>query len=173
MNNKAVEHIYRLHHDWLIKCAFNFTHNLTDAEDLVQHCYEYILKMKDVNKIAYGNGFNTLYLYKIIKSKYLSDLKSPDANQQAITEDVIVTEEYDIEADNEHETKLSIIQQQLYTTASLLNWFDQKLFNVYWEENHSLTSLAQATKISRSTCWTSISRTKNLIKNKANESMHH
>ena len=169
-NRDIVANVYRDHNDWLMKVANNFTSNKFDSEDLVQSVYEYLLNMKNIEKIKYGNSVNTLYLYTMIKTRYLASKQKVveiDPNIVDISES-----EYDELADQEFERINKIVQTELYTTASSLTFFDRRLYTIYFDEDHSMTSLANATKISRSTIWTSINKTRNHIKNKVYGDMY-
>ena len=47
-------------------------------------------------------------------------------------------------------------------------WFDAEVFKLYYEENHSLNTMAKATGINRNTLHKSISNIKNYLKNEKN-----
>jgi DNA-directed RNA polymerase specialized sigma24 family protein len=165
MNNKEVQDIYNLHHDWMLKCAYNFVKSKQIAEDIIQNVYIYLLEMENIDKIRYNKVWNMMYLYSMIKSRCLDKKNKHISNNIEIEIDSQYLE-YDYEADQEFERKLNIVYHELSNNSELF-WFDKKLFSIYIDENHSLTSLSQATKISRSSCWSSISKTKKHIKNKA------
>jgi hypothetical protein len=166
-NNKQVEEIYRSHNTWMYKVSYNFTRNTDKSEDIIQSVYLYLLEMENIEKIRFGKGWNMMYLYNMIKTRYLSSLKhgSHETPHDPQTDWDIDTIEYNYEDDQEFERRLGIIERELGDEGEL-GWFDKKLFRVYFEEDHSLTSLSEATKISRSSCWNSISKTKKYIKSK-------
>lgn len=163
-NNTQVEALYRKSNDWLLKCAYNFTRDREEAEELVQEVYLYLLQMENIEKIKFGNALNLLYIYRIIKSKYLSGLNK-NKTTQLLDDAEITSEEYDYLADEEFERVLGIVNYELGNESDV-PWFDKRLLNVYLTEGHSLTSLSKATKISRSACWNSINKTKKYLKNK-------
>jgi hypothetical protein len=124
--------------------------------------------MPNIEKIRYKRSVNLLYLYKIIKTRYLGS-KAPKNSWKQLPEDWDNTDdEYDYEADQEFETRLEIIDTALSDNSDI-DWFDRQLFKVYHTEDHSLTSLSQATGISRSACYNSIRKLKRTIKNKINQ----
>jgi len=165
-NNQLVTKLYNKSHLWLMKCAYNFTKNESKAEELLQDVYLYLLEMKNIDKIIFNkNELNLLYIYRIIKTRYLKSISKN--NTIGLTEDIdCSSDEYDHIADAEFERTLAIVQYELSDSGSM-HWFDKRLLQVYIDDDHSLTSLSQATKISRSACWNSINKSKKYIKNKA------
>ena len=68
---------------------------------------------------------------------------------------------YIIEKKEEIETKLEWVDDKLEDCY----WFDSSVFKLYYKEEHSLNSMAKATKISRATLYKSITNVKNYLKN--------
>ena len=56
--------------------------------------------------------------------------------------------------------------QAIDTALAEVPWFDAAVFSIYWEEGHSLNSLAQSTGISRHTLHASIKKCRDHIKQK-------
>ena len=167
-NNNIIEEVYKNHRTWLYKVAYNFTQSDDGAKELLQELFLYLLEMPNIEKIRYKRSVNLLYLYKIIKTRYLGS-KAPKNSWKQLPEDWDNTDdEYDYEADQEFETRLEIIDTALSDNSDI-DWFDRQLFKVYHTEDHSLTSLSQATGISRSACYNSIRKLKRTIKNKINQ----
>ena len=75
-------------------------------------------------------------------------------------------EEYDDQEDENTEKLLELVNN---TLESELTWFDSKLFTTYIEDDHSIQSLSIATKISKNAIFTSLRKTKTLIKQKAQD----
>lgn len=164
-NNIIIEEIYKNHYDWLYKVAFNFSQSDETARDLLQEMFIYLLEMKNIEKIRYKNSINTFYLYKIIKTRYLGS-KAPKNCYKELSEDWDnQSEEYDYISDSEFSRKVDIVIHELSEQGDA-DWFDKQLFRVYHYEDHSLTSLSQATGISRSACYNSIKKFKKHIKSK-------
>jgi DNA-directed RNA polymerase specialized sigma24 family protein len=152
-----------------MQVAVNFTNNRVDAEELVQDLYVSLLEMKDINKIKYGDTVNLFYLYKMIKSRYLNNLKkAKQATTVQIEEDIFTIEatEYNYELDEEFEVMLAKTKHLL---ESDIHWFDSRLLTTYLEEDHSIASLHVATGISKSSIWTSLTKTKRYIKESIDE----
>ena len=151
-----------------MKCAYNFTKDHDEAKELLQDVYLYLLEMKDIEKIKWNGELNLLYIYRIIKTKFLTNKKRSISYLELTDDNEYNDEIYNIDEDTVWTNRLQVVQDELSGTGSL-HWFDAKLFSVYIDEDHSLTTLAEATKISRSSCWTSISKTKKYLKQRANE----
>ena len=170
-NSDRVAALYNKHHSWLIACAFNLTSNKDDAESLIQDVYLQLLEMPDLEKIIYNTtDLNLFYLYKIIKSKFLNNIKAAQKlNKVALKPELADTkaeEEYDDQEDENTEKLLELVNN---TLESELTWFDSKLFTTYIEDDHSIQSLSIATKISKNAIFTSLRKTKTLIKQKAQD----
>lgn len=175
-NSERVAALYKRHHNWLCACAHNLTGNKDDAESLIQDVYLQLLEMPDLEKIIYNTtDLNLFYLYKIIKSKFLNNIKAAQKlNKVALKPELVdnkAEEEYSEEEDENTEKLLELVNN---TLESELTWFDSKLFTTYIEDDHSIQSLSIATKISKNAIFTSLRKTKTLIKQKAqDENLYH
>ena len=170
-NSDRVAALYNKHHSWLIACAFNLTGNKEEAENLIQDVYVQLLEMQDLEKIIYNTtDLNLFYLYKIIKSKFLNNIKAAQKlNKVALRPELADTkaeEEYSEEEDENTEKLLLLVNE---TLSGSMHWFDSKLFTTYIDDDHSIQSLSIATKISKNAIFTSLRKTKTLIKNKAQD----
>ena len=56
-----------------------------------------------------------------------------------------------------------------HTLAKDCNWYDQKIFELYYYESNTLDSLAEKTKISRNSLFSTIDKVRELLKKKLNE----
>ena len=160
-NNQLVELTYKKHHVWLKQCAYNFTGDKLNAENLVQDLYLKLLELKDITKIMYKNDINLYYLYKMMRSTYLNGIKKTTSTL-AINDDMleIQQEEYSYSADSEWEEMVRLTNEALDKE----HWFGSRLLKVYIEEEHSIQSLHDATGISNSTIWTQLNKTKKHIR---------
>ena len=170
-NSDRVSALYKKHHSWLIACAHNLTGNKEEAESLIQDVYLQLLEMHDLEKIIYNTtDLNLFYLYKIIKSKFLNNIKAAQKlNKVALKPEVIDTvaeEEYDHHEDENTERLLLLVTE---TLSGSMHWFDSKLFTTYIDDDHSIQSLSDATKISKNAIFTSLRKTKLLIRKKAQD----
>ena len=160
-NNQLVELTYKKHHVWLKQCAYNFTGDKLNAENLVQDLYLKLLELKDITKIMYKNDINLYYLYKMMRSTYLNGIKKTTSTL-AINDDMleIQQEEYSYSADSEWEEMVRLTNEALDKE----HWFGSRLLKVYIEEEHSIQSLHDATGISNSTIWTQLNKTKKHVR---------
>jgi len=160
-NSELVEHTYKKHSVWLNQVAYNFTSNKDNAEELVQNLYVKMLEMADITKIMFNDDINLFYLYKMLRSIYLNGIKR-SVNHLPIDDDLLelAVDSYSYSADSAFEEQLALTNEALEQTY----WFDRELFKTYIEEEHSIQSLHNATGISNSTIWTSMKKTKQLIR---------
>jgi DNA-directed RNA polymerase specialized sigma24 family protein len=168
MNSIIVEQVYKKHHSWLIAVSYNFTQDKDKAEELTQNLYLRLLELPDINKIKYKGDINLYYLYKMIRSSFLNENKK-QINVLPINEDIIEYMEdvpYDYDTDNQHEQLITDVR---YILDNDIDWFSSLLLKVYLDDDHSIESLHKETRISKSTIWSSLNKTKKFIKNKINE----
>ncbi len=168
-NSEFVEIVYRNHHTWIKQVAYNFTNNVDDSDDLTQELYTYLMQMQDINKIRFNDTVNLFYLYKILKSKFLNGLKqTKKVTILPVEEDYLEIQdsEYSLEKDEEFERMLKDTKHLLECEV---HWFDSRLLQTYVEESHSIATLHKATGISKSSIWTSLSKTKKFIRDSYDE----
>ena len=168
-NSQRVEALYKKHNSWLNACAFNLTGNKEAAEELVQNLYLKLLEMPNIEKIVYNDkDINLFYLYKMLKSDFLNGIKAKSKlNKVQLKDDLVSShadEEYNLDRD-ENTEKLLLLVNSILTGS--MHWFDSKLFTTYIEDDHSIQSLHEATHISKNAIFTSLRKTKTLIKQKA------
>ena len=161
-NDQLVEHAYKKHHSWLSAVAYNFTGNKSEAEELTQDLYLKLMEFKNIEKIMYGTDVNLFYLYKMIRSIFVNKTNKK-INSEPIDEDMfeMPDDEYDVDKDTQQENILQRVQEVMNQDVE---WFDSKLLQIYIDDNHSIRSLSEQTKISMSTIWSSLSKTKKFIK---------
>ena len=158
-NNDLVTKIYTENIVWLKQVCNNFSDSKSEAEDLLQDVLLKLLEMENIEKLKFGDSLNLFYVYKMIRSIALTNKKKTQSFSEL--EDIVAVDtEYDLDSDIDTETKLGIIDEVL----SKAHWYDAKLFQTYFEEDHSLTSLAEATGISRSSVYNTISKVKRTIR---------
>lgn len=163
MNSSIVEQIYKKHHNWLFAVAFNFTQDKHKADDLIQTLYVKLLELPDIKKLMYGKkDINLYYLYKMIRSLFLNaekkEFKPLPINEELI--EILSDKPYDFELDEKQEETYHLVNEAL----NEIHWFSSRLLQVYVEDDHSIQSLHEETKISKSTIWTDLTKTKKYIK---------
>lgn len=162
-NQEFVRVVYKNHDTWLMQVAINLTKDKDEAFDLVQDLYLYLLEMKNIDKIRYNGTVNLFYLYKTLRSKFLNGLKQKNKlDILPIEEDFLEVgeEDYSPERDEEFERTFALVREVL---DNQIHWFDKKLLETYVNEEHSIASLHEVTKISKSSIWTSLNKTKKFI----------
>ena len=160
--NNLISHLYNTQHKWLLACAFNLTKNQDTAEELVQQLYLQLLEMDNLDKIIYqGDSLNQYYLYKIIKSLFIKSTKvESHSTITPVIEDTYEGDDFiDVDGGIEHR-----IQGYIQDALQNVGWFNQRLWEVYCNEKHSIVSLHKATKISTSTIWSSQQQLKKFVK---------
>lgn len=164
--NTLITNLYTDKHDWLLQCAYNLTQNKNDADDLIGDLFLRLAEMDEakINKMIFLNReLNLFYIFKMIKSMFINQQKK---NSQQTFVDIdnhlhqVESEEYDENADNEFEE----LFKQTMDAMNDLHWFDRKMLETYIHEDHSIASLSNATKISKSTIFTSLKNSKTHIK---------
>jgi len=155
----------------------DIAHNIAGdykKDDLLSFVIEEIYKCDEerINEII-KNKQITFYIIRVMLNQYHSKTSryyyKYDKYYEYHTTTTIdnITEdktEYTIKEKLEVEKKLEWIENKLKN----LYWFDAKVFSIYFSEEHSLNSMAKATKISRATLWKSINNVKNYLKNEKN-----
>ena len=173
-NSERVAYLYSRHSDWLNAVAYNFTKDETRAQDLLQDVYLHLLEMRDLEKVIYSEkDLNLYYIYKLVRSKFLNGIKKKSKiditalNEEQLGE--LGENDYNVDKDENTERLLQVVNEGLEE----LHWFERKLFETYHNDDHSIQSLHEATKISRNTIWVSLNKTKNYIKQKAKDNGLH
>ncbi len=132
------------------------------SDELLHHCLEAFLIKREVNEIVASGGAR-FYLVRMMMSQWNSS-SSPfyfkyKRRHEEITEDYAEEVEED---DGQDEITADKIREELET----LTWYDKMLFDTFVEENHTVSSLARATKIPRTSISLSINRIRRHIKTK-------
>ena len=70
------------------------------------------------------------------------------------------------EVDNTQLEKLELIDKEL---DKIDYWYDRELFKLYYYEGNTLDSLAEKTRISRNSIFTTIDKVRTILKNKLGE----
>ena len=109
------------------------------------------------------NNFNSKTSRFYYKFKKYYQHKTPNVNFKD-TKDTTPSI-HTIEAKKEVERQLQFIDNQLNT----IHWFDAQVFKIYYFDNHSLNTMAKATRISRNTLYKSINIAKKHLKENLNK----
>jgi len=161
------------HYNELYEIAFKITKgNDLDAQDLTQEVYVIMLEYdKDKLTTIYSNGHLKFWAARVMLNQYLrsnSDFKKKHhiigKNDYKDVEGFAF--DYDGIPDKiEFERKLSQINEAMKD----LHFYDKTLFKVYYETDHSIRSLAQATGISTTSIFHTIKNVRNYIKDEVKD----
>ena len=154
--------------------AFNIA-GRKGKDDLLSFVIEELYKcdQERINEIIKKNQL-TFYIARVMLNQYQSKTSRyyykynkyyeyhTNTTIESITAD---NTEYTIKDKQEVEERLEWIEDKLKDCY----WFDSEVFKVYYLEEHSLNSMAKATKINRNTLFKAINNVKKyLIKEKEN-----
>jgi hypothetical protein len=161
-------------YDKLKDMAFNIA-GRKGKDDLLSFVIEELYKcdQERINEIIKKNQL-TFYIARVMLNQYHSKTSRyyykynkyyeyhTTTTIESITAD---NTEYTIKDKQEVEKRLEWIEDKLKDCY----WFDSEVFKVYYLEEHSLNSMAKATKINRNTLFKAINNVKKyLIKEKEN-----
>lgn len=140
----------------LLTAASRISNNSDLSEELLHFCLEEFLKKKDCLAIV-DSGGGRFYIVRILLNQWRSTTSEFFHTYRKHNDEI--TEEY---ADEVYEEDPAFMERADAVRAELarLPWYDQKLFETFVSENHTVSSLARATQIPR----TSVSLTINRIR---------
>jgi len=150
--------------------AFTITSGGKDKDDLLSFVIEELYKCNQdrINDIIKKKQL-TFYIARVMINQFQSDLSlyykkykkyykyHTAGTKESISPDTI---EKTILEKQEIENKLEWVDSKLKDCY----WFDASVFKLYYKEEHSLNSMAKATKISRATLYKSITNVKKYLK---------
>lgn len=166
-NFKRLDILYKKHNDWLMKCAFNNTKNMMDAEELVQNLYVY-LGTKGNPKLYYLDSFNLKYCYLFIRSRFINKVKR-DSKLDQVDETTVYNIpdiDYDYDEDNLIEETYNNINKQLkiYKKQKKANLTAATIFDLYHKDKKTtINSLANKLNLNRITVYLSLKRVKQML----------
>ena len=165
-NNKRLEILYKESHNWLIAATYNITKDKDVAEDLVAELYVYLGER--VNPaIWWGNSFNVMYCYQFVKSRFLNKIKRDKKirYQGEGLNDDRVDEEYDIDFDERLDKCYEDVIAELKNMEVTKQWASSRLYQLYaFNPEMTLEKLASEIKISKSTAFLNVRKTKTHLK---------
>ena len=140
----------------LLTAASRISNNSDLSEELLHFCLEEFLKKKDCLAIV-DSGGGRFYIVRILLNQWRSTTSEFFHTYRKHNDEI--TGEY---ADEIYEEDPAFMVRADAVRAELarLPWYDQKLFETFVSENHTVSSLARATQIPR----TSVSLTINRIR---------
>jgi RNA polymerase sigma factor (sigma-70 family) len=158
------------HYKEIYQIALKITKgNDIDAQDLTQEVYIIMLEYNQEKlKTIYDNGHLKFWVARVMLNQYLRSsspfkkkhhtyLKDENALICDLRQD---NSESDISYKIETEKRLELVNGIMND----LHFYDKTLFKVYYETNHSIRSLAEATGISTTSIFHTIKNVRNYIK---------
>lgn len=127
-------------------------------EDLLHYTIDEFLRKKDVEAIIESGG-GRFYCVRIMMTAFRSST-SPFYHTYRKTNNTLtdIPETYDVEDETEYLT------EKVKAELQKLSWYDRMLFTTFAEEGHTISSLARATGIPRTSISLSINRIRKHLK---------
>ncbi len=130
------------------------------SEELLHYTLDEFLRKRDVESIVESGG-GRFYCVRIMMTQWKS-VTSPFYHTYRKPSDDIEIESVGEIPDEEED--ITAMADKIREELQLLNWYDRKLFEIFMEENHTISSLARATGIPRTSISLSINRIRKHIK---------
>jgi len=130
-----------------------FTKNEMLADDIMQNVFIKISnrydKVGSLDFIKYNNELNSSYMFLMIRSAFTDYIRKEKKYSDGKPIDIVV-----------EPSEPNILSTHLRG----LNWYEKKLTEIYFNEEHTIRSLAEATKISKTNIYLTLKKTKMAIK---------
>ena len=152
----TIDQFMRENYKELATAASRISNNSELSEELLHFCLEEFLKKKDCLAIV-DSGGGRFYIVRILLNQWRSTTSEFFHTYRKHNDEI--TDEYADEVYEEDPTfmeRADAVREEL----ARLPWYDRKLFETFVSENHTVSSLARATQIPR----TSVSLTINRIR---------
>jgi RNA polymerase sigma factor (sigma-70 family) len=148
------------HNDW-INVVKSFGASKEVAEDVTQDMYIKLhsWSQKNDRSLMYNQDeVNYYFVFKVLRSIYLDDVKK---NLQTINPD---TEDIFLNRTNKEEIDSKEISEEVEDRLSKMYWYDRKIFELVYVKKISRLQLAEMTGISYHSIKRTVRKVKNLIK---------
>lgn len=156
----AVEQFVNDNYLALKEAAERISGNDPLSEELLHYTLDEFLRKRDVESIVESGG-GRFYCVRIMMTQWKS-VTSPFYHTYRKPSDDIEIESVGEIPDEEED--ITAMADKIREELQLLNWYDRKLFEIFMEENHTISSLARATGIPRTSISLSINRIRKHIK---------
>jgi len=162
---QRLTNLYTESHPWLIRNAVKLTKNREEAEELVSELYVYLLERCNP-KIFWGDSsYNLLYCNKFLHSRWMNRVKK--LNKVTLKEH-IDSEEVDVPYDEEFDKTVIEAHKQIMDELKVLEqtrmWPQSRIFQLYFESDDTMESLAKKIGISKSTTFLAIKKIRRYLK---------
>lgn len=130
------------------------------SEELLHYTIDEFLRKKDV-EIIIDSGGGRFYCVRIMLNSWKSVTSPFYHTYRKPAEDIDIEDIQDVP---EYEDPTTEIADRIKEQLAVLPWFDQKLFEVFLNEGHTISSLSRVTGIPRTSISLSINRIRRHIK---------
>ncbi len=157
-----------LTYDSLKDAAKKISQNSDLHEELLHYSLEQLAFKPNLQEIIDSGGANFYVIrimmnsWKSTTSPFYNTYRKPSVNLDEVSYLTQIADDSSIE-DEEYLMELS---RKINTELNQLHWYENKLFSLYLEENHTLSSLSRSTGIPRTSISLTINRIKSYIKSK-------
>lgn len=149
----------------LKEAAHKITSGHELADELLHYCLDEVLRKPNIQEII-DSGGATFYTVRVMMTQWKSST-SPFYRIYRRPASDVDDYSYMLETEPEYtEEELQETVAKISKELEQLHWYDQNLFKIYLEENHSMSSLSRATGIPRTSISLTINRIRKHIKNK-------
>lgn len=149
------------HHKEWTSIVRSFGHN--EPEDIVQEMYLKIHKYIEPEKIIVNDEVNKGYIWFTLRTLFLNDV----SKQKFEKLNEISLEQTD--CDKVQKQTFDVIIDRIELIVKRFDWYDEKLFNLYFKTDLSMRDIARETTISLSSIANSIKKYKRIIQEEIGE----
>ena len=156
----AIEQFVNENYLVLKEAAEKISGNDAPSEELLHYTLDEFLRKRDVEQIIESGG-GRFYCVRIMMTQWKS-VTSPFYHTYRKPNSVCDVES--LEEIPDYDDPTPQIADRIKEELAVLPWFDRKLFEVFLTESHTISSLARATGIPRTSISLSINRIRRHIK---------
>lgn len=150
-------------YDKLLKICYYFGLSRYSADDSIQNFFLNI-KIKDKPDIYYDDGLNWPYIFICLRNQIFNEKKK---NKNYIFVDL-----FDMaDIDNTDNYRIEIYDKILNDINDIRNWFDSRLAFIFYDEKHTIHSLAKATGIKAATIYYHLEKAHKILRKKYSKNM--
>jgi len=156
----TVEQFMQENYKELQDASSRISSNSDLAEELLHYCVELFLRRSDCSTVVASGGARFFIVrimmnqWKSTTSEFYHTYRKPNEEITGEYEDTIYEE------DPSYMERADRVREEL----AKLPWYDRKLFDTFVDENHTVSSLARATQIPRTSVSLTINRIRRHVK---------
>lgn len=154
----VIDTFFKENYDALKEAAIKISGNDPLWEELLHYTIDEFLRKKHVEDII-SSGGGRFYCVRIMMNSFRSTTSPFYTLYRRPSSDIEDVADLSIEEDNTNE-----IADKIRAEIEKLTWYDKMLFEIYLDEGHTISSLARATGIPRTSISLSINRIRKHIK---------